>query len=58
MKNGINMHRPQPKTAKTRDERNKHPVYTGGHRSPRALPVQRHRVPTPDELIALFDLVD
>ena len=53
-----NLQRPHPKTAKTRDARVKHPVYTGGHRSPRPLPKQQHPIPTPDELIALFDSVD
>lgn len=59
MKNYGNPHRPQMKTAKTRDVRVKnYPIYTGGHRSPRSLPRQRHPIPTPDELIALVDLVD
>jgi len=34
------------------------PAWTGGHRVPRAIPPQRHRIPTPDEQLAILDCGD
>ena len=46
------------KTGLTREIRIPQSIYTGGHRSPRALPTQQFVIPTPDEMIRIVDCVD